>query len=254
MSLVPIASLGELLGVPTEAIRHITDWRRCCTSATTGPRAAPSSDWPGRDECQGDPALRPRRRSAALEVALKGGGEVATRGKVVAGALGNCVHVAGAANFLALAEQVGYEPVFLGPAVAVDRFVAAVAEHDPEIVGIGYRLTPEVLPGLLAELRAALAERDLLRGRRYVFGGTPPTAAAATAAGWFERAFTGFETTEEVIAFLRGEELADSDEHYGATQLERLGARRPTPPAPPLRPAHPGGDAGRRAPDRPRSW
>ncbi|NLC58076.1 MAG: cobalamin B12-binding domain-containing protein [Armatimonadetes bacterium] len=154
---------------------------------------------------------------------------MATRGKVVAGARGNCVHVAGAANFLALAEQVGYEPVFLGPAVAVDRFVAAVAEHDPEIVGIGYRLTPEVLPGLLAELRAALAERDLLRGRRYVFGGTPPTAAAATAAGWFERAFTGFETTEEVIAFLRGEELADSDEHYGATQLERLRAKAPYP-------------------------
>ncbi|HOQ29260.1 MAG TPA: cobalamin B12-binding domain-containing protein, partial [Armatimonadota bacterium] len=122
------------------------------------------------------------------------------RAKVLAGALGNCVHVAGVSGFLALAEEAGYDALFLGPAIPPARFAEAVAEHDPEIVGISYRLTPEVLPGLLTELHAELEARGLMQGRRFVFGGTPPTASVALETGWIERAFTGFETTEEVIA------------------------------------------------------
>ena len=37
---------------------------------------------------------------------------------VVAGALGECVHVAGVTNFLRLAEEAGWQTVFLGPAVS----------------------------------------------------------------------------------------------------------------------------------------
>ena len=40
---------------------------------------------------------------------------------VVAGALGECVHVAGVANFLRLAEAAGWRTVFLGPAVSIER-------------------------------------------------------------------------------------------------------------------------------------
>jgi hypothetical protein len=38
---------------------------------------------------------------------------------VVAGALGECVHVAGVTNFLRLAESAGWRTVFLGPAVSI---------------------------------------------------------------------------------------------------------------------------------------
>ncbi len=41
---------------------------------------------------------------------------------VVAGALGECVHVAGVTNFLRLAEQAGWRTLFLGPAVPIDNF------------------------------------------------------------------------------------------------------------------------------------
>ena len=63
---------------------------------------------------------------------------------VIAGALGNCVHVAGAVRFLAAAGELGYRTVFLGAAVPVDRIIEAIEREDPEIVGISYRLTPVV--------------------------------------------------------------------------------------------------------------
>jgi len=62
---------------------------------------------------------------------------------VVAGALGECVHVAGVTNFLRLAEIAGWRTVFLGPAVSVERFVQAIKEENADLVGVSYRLTPE---------------------------------------------------------------------------------------------------------------
>lgn len=44
---------------------------------------------------------------------------------IVAGALGECVHVAGVTNFLRLAELAGWKTVFLGPAVPVNDFIEA---------------------------------------------------------------------------------------------------------------------------------
>jgi len=44
---------------------------------------------------------------------------------IVAGALGECIHVAGVINFLRLAEATGWRTVFPGPAVPVEWFVEA---------------------------------------------------------------------------------------------------------------------------------
>ena len=44
---------------------------------------------------------------------------------VVAGALGECVHVAGVTNFLRLAESAGWRTVFLGPAVSTGDMISA---------------------------------------------------------------------------------------------------------------------------------
>ena len=48
---------------------------------------------------------------------------------VVAGALGECVHVAGVMNFLRLAETAGWQTVFLGPAVSVEQVIATARAH-----------------------------------------------------------------------------------------------------------------------------
>lgn len=149
-------------------------------------------------------------------------------GTIVAGALGNCVHVAGVVGFLRVAEQLGCETEFLGAAVPVEEFVEAIRRHDPEVVGVSYRLTPEVGERLLVELRSRLEEEGLA-GRTFVFGGTPPVCEVAKRLGWFDRCFSGLENPDVVWAYLKGESAAESAESLGDTQLERIEKKRPYP-------------------------
>ena len=53
------------------------------------------------------------------------------KGLVMAGSLGNCVHVAGAVHFLNLAKDEGYDTLFLGPANSIDSIISRVAECRP---------------------------------------------------------------------------------------------------------------------------
>ncbi len=55
---------------------------------------------------------------------------------IVAGALGECVHVARVTNFLRLAEQIGWRTVFLGPAVPIDVFLQAVKSENADLGGV----------------------------------------------------------------------------------------------------------------------
>ena len=90
---------------------------------------------------------------------------------VVAGALGECVHVAGVMNFLHLAELAGWRTVFLGPAVPIETFLQAAREEKADLVGVSYRLTPETGERLLAEF-AESADDLRQQGVRFVFGGS----------------------------------------------------------------------------------
>ncbi len=151
-----------------------------------------------------------------------------TEPTVIAGALGNCVHVAGVLSFLNLARSAGYKTIFLGPAVSVEKFAAAVAEHDPELVAVSYRLTPSVAKTLIEQLQDSLRQRDLLE-RRFVFGGTAPVAQVAQASGLFEKVFSGGESPDEVFAYLRGETQQREPKNWGTSLRERLAARQPYP-------------------------
>ena len=148
---------------------------------------------------------------------------------VVAGALGECVHVAGVMNFLNLAEIAGWRTVFLGPAVPVDEFLRAAREEQADLVGVSYRLTPETGERLLGEFAEA-ADELRQSGTRFVFGGTPPVTQRARTLGFFERAFDGSEPPEEVLAFLRGESADRGDPaSYPQTALERIAWKAPYP-------------------------
>lgn len=91
--------------------------------------------------------------------------------KVMIGAsIGNCVHVAGVAHFLNLAEGEGWETVFLGPAVGIDTIIEEVLSRRPAMVCLGYRLTPANVIPLIQDLK----ERALSLPYRpiFTFGGT----------------------------------------------------------------------------------
>ncbi|MBL7063521.1 MAG: cobalamin B12-binding domain-containing protein [Anaerolineae bacterium] len=148
---------------------------------------------------------------------------------VVAGALGECVHVAGVMNFLRLAEAAGWHTVFLGPAVPVKEVLEAARLKQADLVGVSYRLTPETGERLLADFAE---EADDLRaaGVRFAFGGTPPVAERARAIGFFERVFEGGEPAEAVLAYLKGQShgaLAEAD--FPQTTVERIAWKAPFP-------------------------
>lgn len=148
---------------------------------------------------------------------------------VVAGALGECVHVAGVMNFLRLAEAAGWKTVFLGPAVPVKDFVRAAREAKADLVGVSYRLTPETGERLLGEFAEA-ADDMYSQGVQFTFGGTPPVAERARELGFFEQVFDGHETPEEVLAFLKGQDGAVQDEQdYPQNTIERIHWKSPYP-------------------------
>jgi len=149
---------------------------------------------------------------------------------VVAGALGECVHVAGVTSFLRLAEIAGWRTVFLGPAVSVERFVQAIKEENADLVGVSYRLTPENGERLLGEFAEAASDLHD-SGVRFVFGGTPPVAQRAQALGrFFEKFFDGNQPMDEVLAFLRGETQAGEDAlNYPQDLISRISWKTPYP-------------------------
>lgn len=154
---------------------------------------------------------------------------MSNRGKLVIGAaLGECVHVAGVVNFLRLADEQGYDTVSLGPAVSVQELVGAILESDPELVAVGYRLTPSTAEPLLKQLRVEL-ERNDLADVRLVFGGTAPVAEVAARTNMFERVFNGEEQVEDVVAYLKGHEAERGEEAYPSTLLERIAWKAPFP-------------------------
>jgi len=148
---------------------------------------------------------------------------------VVAGSLGECVHVAGVMGFLRLAEAAGWRTVFLGPAVPVDDFVQAAIREKADLVGVSYRLTPENGERWLGEF--AEAADDLhAKGVRFVFGGTPPVAERAQSMGFFERVFDGSESVEAVLAYLKGQPVGElSEGDFPQSAVARIRWKAPYP-------------------------
>ncbi len=149
---------------------------------------------------------------------------------VVAGALGECVHVAGVMNFLRLAEMAGWRTVFLGPAVPVEQFLQALRDEKADLAGVSYRLTPETGERLLGDFAEA-ADELRQKGVRFVFGGTPPVANRANKLeGFFDRVFDGSQPPEEVLSYLKGETGNPEDPgSYPQTTVERIQHKSPFP-------------------------
>jgi methylmalonyl-CoA mutase cobalamin-binding subunit len=148
---------------------------------------------------------------------------------VIAGALGECVHVAGVMNFLRLAEAAGWRTIFLGPSVSIDQFLVAARRENADLVGVSYRLTPETGERLLGEFAEAAADLHDA-GVRFAFGGTPPVAERARALGFFERIFDGSESSEATLAYLKGQPATRQDEtDFPQTTIERIHWKAPFP-------------------------
>jgi hypothetical protein len=153
-----------------------------------------------------------------------------TKKKTVVGcALGECVHVAGVVNFLRMAEQAGWNTVFLGPATPIERAIQAAEIYNADLLAVSYRLTPETGERLLAQF-AESADYLRERGTQFAFGGTPPVAERAESLGFFQAVFDGTQTYEEIMAFLKGEEVhLKSAIDYPSSTVDRILWKAPYP-------------------------
>ena len=149
--------------------------------------------------------------------------------KVIGASIGNCVHVAGAAHFLNLAEDEGYEAIFLGPAVSIDTLIDNVETHKPAIVGVGYRLTPENAVTVVCELIEKSAK--ITHKPVWVFGGTAPVAEKMRELNFFDVIFDGTDDIDDSITFLRTGKLPEKSgaELYAADLVGRLAQKNPYP-------------------------
>lgn len=148
--------------------------------------------------------------------------------KYVGAAIGNCVHVGGIINFLRLAEEEGNEKIFLGPAVSINKLIDKVLEVKPDVVAIGYRLTPNNVIPILKELELYIHEKKLT-DCLWIFGGTKPVAEEAHKFDYFSKIFDGTEDIDDVINYLRGNQQKESVDSYPDNIIDRINGKYPYP-------------------------
>lgn len=149
---------------------------------------------------------------------------------IIAGAIGEDVHVAGIINFLKLAEREGYKTIFLGPAVSIKTFIDAAIETDADVIGVSYRLMPESGEFHLEQLKMALEETGLLRrDKKYIFGGTPQVAKVARKIRIFDKIFDGTGAIEDTMTYLRGQITPKKTMTYPDNLIARILWKKPFP-------------------------
>ncbi|MBS3994651.1 MAG: methionine synthase [Alkaliphilus sp.] len=143
-------------------------------------------------------------------------------------AIGNCVHVGGIVNFLRLVENEGNNTNFLGAAVDIDILIESTLRLDPDVICVGFRLTPESVIPLLNLLEIRINENELKK-KQWIFGGTKPVAMIAREYVYFQKIFDGTEDLDDVISYLRGENIKQVTEKHPQNIIERINRKYPYP-------------------------
>ena len=149
--------------------------------------------------------------------------------KIVAAAIGNCVHVAGSINFLNLAQQNGYKTKFLGPAVSISELLLTAKNTKADIIGVSYRLDPNAAHRLFELLKSKATELGLINKCQFICGCTPAVAAKARKFNFFTHVFDGSEQVTEIMQFLNGEISTEGEQLLGSDLLTRLKNKKPYP-------------------------
>jgi hypothetical protein len=148
--------------------------------------------------------------------------------KYVGAAIGNCVHIGGAVNFLRFAEEEGHSTEFLGAAVSIKTLIDYVLEKKPDAVTIGFRLTPDAVIPVLNDLEKYICDYEL-EGIEWIFGGTKPVAEIAKQYKFFSKIFDGTEDVHEGINYIRGRSLKDVTTNESRSIIDRIAYKYPYP-------------------------
>ncbi len=120
---------------------------------------------------------------------------------IIGSCLGNCVHVEGISNFLKVAEETGYETIFLGPAVPIKSIIQEIITNNPDIVAISFRLTPSVGLKLIKDFIQKIKENNL-DNKTFFLGCLPKLKIIVSSLNFFHHIFVGGESTSESVQIL----------------------------------------------------
>jgi 5-methyltetrahydrofolate--homocysteine methyltransferase len=99
--------------------------------------------------------------------------DIKTMGKVVMGTVAGDLHDIGKNLVAMMLEGSGFEVIDLGTDVTPQKFVDAVREHEPQVIGMSALLTT-TMPSMGATVEA-LKEAGLREGVKVMIGGAPIT-------------------------------------------------------------------------------
>lgn len=122
-------------------------------------------------------------------------------GKVVIGTVKGDLHDIGKNLVAMMLEGAGFEVIDLGTDVAPDKFVKAVVEHKPHVVGMSALLTT-TMPSMGAIVKA-LAEAGVRDQVKVIIGGAPVTdnfAKQVGADGYSPDASSAVRLTKSLVA------------------------------------------------------
>ncbi|HUV89055.1 MAG TPA: corrinoid protein [Anaerolineae bacterium] len=108
-------------------------------------------------------------------------GDMPSAGKYVIGTVQGDLHDIGKNLVKMMLEGGGFQTIDLGTDVKPEEFVAAVREHQPQLLGMSALLTT-TMPGMKATIEA-LEEAELRDTVKIMVGGAPVTAAFAEQIG-----------------------------------------------------------------------
>ncbi len=143
--------------------------------------------------------------------------------------IGQCVHVAGSYNFMHIAEQLGYNCIFLGPATPISEIINKIKLYNPCIIGLSYRLTPETVKPLLKQFfKKYLKLKE--KPERLYFAGTKEVVKIAKKYKQFDELFIGGESKYKIISSLRNESATPEEKTKISMELiSRIKWKKPYP-------------------------
>jgi len=123
-------------------------------------------------------------------------------GRMLLGTIHGDIHTVGKDVAGPVFEAAGFEVIDLGVAVPDDRWVAAIREHRPDIVGLGTYMTPTFMH--TRETVAAIAAAGLREGLRIICGGPSVSDAAARQMGADGASDNAWEAVEVMKGWMAG--------------------------------------------------
>ena len=126
-------------------------------------------------------SARAMQKSVALLKPLLAQGNVQSAGKVLVGTVQGDLHDIGKNLVGMMLEGTGFEVIDLGTDVTPQKFVDAVRQHHPQLIGLSALLTT-TMPSM-KKILEALQEAGLRGQIKVLIGGAPVTEAYATQIG-----------------------------------------------------------------------